>query len=92
LIALALALAADFDAVFKAWYDYHAEPSRTWFTLDPGFLSAVGHASVDADVGEIGADSHDPLVALDDAMTLVRRALIVWVAILALIVIAGWWS
>jgi len=92
LIALALALAADFDAVFKAWYNYHVEPGRTWFTLDPGFLSAVGHASVDADVAAEHTDAHDPLVALDDAMTLVRRALIVWLAILALVVIAGWWS
>lgn len=92
LIALALALAADFDAVFKAWRDFHAAPGRSYLTLDPGFLSAVGHASVDADVAAEHTDSHDPLVALDDAMTLARRALIVWLAILALVVIAGWFA
>ncbi len=94
LIALALALAADFDAVFKAWHDYHAAHGKGWFTLDLGFLHAVAHASVDADLTDDGhaADVANPLVALDDAMTLVRRALIVWLAVLALVVIAGWWS
>src|SRR5258706_15605673 len=93
LIALALAIAADFDAVLKAWRDYHVTHPQGYFTLDPGFLAAVARASVDADVaagdGHV-VDLHSPLVALDDAMTLVRRVLIVWVAILALMVISGW--
>lgn len=95
LIALALALAADFDAVFKAWRDYHAEHGKGYFTLDLGFLHAVAHASVDADIAagdDHSVDAHSPLVALDDAMTLVRRALIVWLALLALVVIAGWFA
>ncbi|TLY49177.1 MAG: hypothetical protein E6K53_14405 [Gammaproteobacteria bacterium] len=93
LIALALALAADFDAVFKAWHDYHAAHGKGYFTLDLGFLYAVAHASVDADIAagdDHSVDAHSPLVALDDAMTVVRRALIVWLAVLALVVIAGW--
>ena len=95
LIVFALALAADFDAVFKAWRDYHAAHGQGYFCLDLGFLDAIARASVDADVA--AGDGHavdvtSPLVALDDAMTLIRRVLIVWLAVVALIVIAGWFA
>jgi AmpE protein len=92
LIALALAIASDFDAVLKTWRSYHAAHGKGYFCLDCGFLGAIARASVDADV-EAGdghaVDTTDALVELDDAMTLIRRVLIVWLAILAVIVIAG---
>lgn len=95
LIALALALASDFDAVFKTWRDYHASHPKGYASFDPDFLSAIARASVDADVaagdGHV-VDVHDPIVALDDAMTLVRRVLIVWVVLIALVVIGGWFG
>jgi AmpE protein len=91
-IALALAIASDFDAVLKTWRDYHAAHGNGYWCLDSGFLSAIARASVDADV-EAGdghaVDVTNPLVELDDAMTLIRRVLIVWLAVLAVIVIAG---
>ncbi len=95
LIALALALASDFDAVFKTWREYHAAHGEGYFSLDLGFLNAIARASVDADVA--AGDGHavdlaSPLVALDDAMTLIRRVLIVWLMVIALIVIAGWFA
>jgi AmpE protein len=92
LIALSLAIASDFDAVLKTWRGYHAEHSNGYWCLDSGFLGAIARASVDADVdaGDGHAvDKADPLVELDDAMTLVRRVLVVWIALLAVIVIAG---
>ncbi|MBN8886061.1 MAG: regulatory signaling modulator protein AmpE [Rudaea sp.] len=92
LIALALAIASDFDAVLKTWRDYHAAHGKGYWSLDSGFLGAIARASVDADV-EAGdghaVDVSDPLVELDDAMTLIRRVLIVWLAVLAVVVIAG---
>lgn len=92
LIALALAIASDFDAVLKTWREYHAAHGKGYLYLDSGFLGAIARASVDADV-EAGdghaVDATDPLVELDDAMTLIRRVLIVWLAVLAVIVIAG---
>ncbi|MEP6939336.1 MAG: regulatory signaling modulator protein AmpE [Rudaea sp.] len=95
LIALALALASDFDAVFKAWRDYHAALPSAAFSADPDFLNVIARASVDADVaggdGHV-VDVHEPLVALDDAMTLIRRVLIVWIALIALVVIGGWFT
>ena len=36
--------------------------------------------------------ARNPLVALDDAMVLVRRVLVVWLTILAIIVLAGWFA
>lgn len=95
LIVFALALASDFDAVFKTWRDYHASHGKGYFVLELGFLNAIARASVDADVA--AGDGHvvdvtDPLVALNDSMTLIRRSLIVWLAMLALIVIAGWFA
>ncbi|MBS0589015.1 MAG: cobalamin biosynthesis protein [Proteobacteria bacterium] len=92
LIAFALALASDFDAVLKTWREYHTAHRQGYFCLDSGFLGAIARASVDADV-EAGdghaIDTSDPLVELDDAMTLIRRVLVVWLALIAVIVIAG---
>jgi AmpE protein len=94
LMALALALASNFDAVFKTWRDWHAAP-KGYFELDPGFLDAIARASVDADVAAgdgYAQDVHRPLVALDDALVLVRRVLVVWLTVIALIVLAGWFG
>ena len=95
LMALALALASNFDAVFKTWRDYHAAQGKGYFYLDLGFLNAIARASVDADVAaedEHGQATRNPLVALDDAMVLVRRVLVVWLTIGAVIVLAGWFA
>ena len=94
LVALALALASNFDAVFKTWRDWHAT-HKGYFELDPGFLDAIARASVDADVAAgdgYAQDAHSPLVGLDDALVLVRRVLVVWLTVIALIVLAGWFG
>ena len=95
LMALSLALVSNFDAVFKTWHDYHNAGGKGYFALNLGFLNAIARASVDADVAagsDDGRPSRDPLVALDDAMVLVRRVLVAWVAIMAVIVLAGWFA
>lgn len=95
LMALALALASNFDAVFKTWHDYHAARGDGYFSLDPGFLNAIARASVAADVAaedDAAQAARNPLVALDDAMVLVRRVLVVWLTILAIVVLAGWFA
>jgi AmpE protein len=96
LMALALALGSNFDAVFKTWRDWHATHNDK-FDLDPGFLDAIARASVDADIASNGDENgaHEPpspLVALEDAMVLVRRVLVVWLMVIALIVLAGWFG
>jgi AmpE protein len=90
LMALALALASNFDAVFSAWRDYHRAHAHGYTNLDLGFLDAIGRASVVADVAADGqADAQSPLVALDDAMVLVRRVLVIWLTLIALVVLGG---
>lgn len=90
LMALALALASNFDAVFSAWRDYHRTHPRGYANLDLGFLDAIGRASVVADIAADGqGDAQSPLVALDDAMVLVRRVLVIWLTLIALIVLGG---
>lgn len=94
LMALALALASNFDAVFTAWRDYHRTHPQGYSSLQPGFLDAIARASVSADVAadDVEQDVHSPLVALDDAMVLVRRVLVVWLTLVALIVLGGWFA
>jgi AmpE protein len=91
LMTLALAVAADFDAVLTAWRDFHAARGR-WFTRDPGFLIAAARASVEADMD--GGDSYvedarGPLAEMADAMALIWRILLVWGVVFALFVLAG---
>jgi len=94
-VALALAIASNFDAVFKTWRDWHAAQADR-FELNPGFLDAIARASVDADVAAddeyAQRDTHAPMTALSDAMVLVRRVLVVWLTIVALIVLGGWFG
>jgi AmpE protein len=95
LMALALALVSDFDAVFRTWHDYHAANGKGYFALDLGFLKAIARASVDADVAaenDSAQSARIPLVALDDAMVLVRRVLVAWLTVIAVIVLAGWFA
>lgn len=92
LMTLALALAANFDAVFGAWREWHAGGVR----LDNAFLGAAARASVDIEIADHDADVADgdalaatpALLELRDAMSLVWRMLLLWLAVLAIVVIA----
>jgi AmpE protein len=92
LVAFGLALAANFDTVLAAWRDWHA---RNGMRLDLGFLGAAARASVDCELAEEDAYAIDgpaqapALLELRDAMSLVWRVLLLWLAVLALFVIAG---
>ncbi|MGD9584537.1 MAG: hypothetical protein AB7V26_12840 [Lysobacterales bacterium] len=91
LMTLALALAADFDAVASAWRDFHGNHALGWFSMQPGYLTAAARASVDLDAdGESGSDAeHAAVNAMQQAMSLVWRMLVVWLAALSLLVLAG---
>jgi AmpE protein len=90
LVTLGLAVAADFDAVARAWRDFHAARGQ-WFTLDAGFLHAAARASVDADIELDPAlvDSRAGIAEIEEALGLNWRVLIVWGIVFALIVLAG---
>lgn len=100
LMTIGLALAADFDAVVAAWRRWHEDRAQGWFVLDTGFLAAAARASVDIELAEDQDDAYveaapaatpaPSLSALRDAMSLVWRILLLWLAVLALTVLAGY--
>ncbi|MEO8010935.1 MAG: beta-lactamase induction protein, partial [Dokdonella sp.] len=89
-LALSVALVSDFDAVVRSWRDYHAAHGEGYFSLDLGFLAVIARAGVDADVAAEEGHAGDPLVALSDARVLLRRVMLAWLAVIAVIVIGGW--
>lgn len=95
LMVVAMALVGNFDAVFNAWKD----GGGASFDMRADFLGAAARASVrheevaDTDwTGTVGVMASDDLSGLRDAMGLAWRVLLVWLAVLALFVIAGWVS
>lgn len=100
LMVLALALVGSFDSVLGAWKDNGGAS----FDLDHRYLSAAARASVRVELAdeamdyvEDGVPASSALVLqlgelpeLRDAMSLVWRCLLLWLAILALFVIAGY--
>ncbi|MBB3226399.1 AmpE protein [Luteibacter sp. Sphag1AF] len=95
LMVFAMALVSDFDAVVGSWRHWHHHSGSPRTRLDPDFLGAVARASVDADV-EAGdgyvEDVSDPIAELSDARRVIRRVLIVWLAVVAVIVVGGWFA
>lgn len=94
LMTLSLALVGNFDPVFNAWREARGNSLQ----LDTGFLAAAARASVRSELAEEAEDYTEqgmvPLMRelpeLRDAMSLVWRILLLWLAVLALFVIAGW--
>ncbi|HET8818569.1 MAG TPA: regulatory signaling modulator protein AmpE [Xanthomonadaceae bacterium] len=102
LMTLAMALVGNFDSVLTAWKD----SGGASFDLDNRFLGASARASVRSELAdeameyvEEGLAPSGALVRqlgelpeLRDAMSLVWRILLLWLAVLALFVIAGFVS
>jgi len=102
LMTLSMALVGNFDAVFNAW----KEGGGASFALDGGFLAAAARACVRSELADDADDANESgvpapklpsatvpdLPELRDAMSLVWRILLVWLAVLALFMVAGWVS
>lgn len=96
LMTLSMALVGNFDAVFNAW----REARGNQLQLDNGFLGAAARASVKSELAEEAEEYAEEgmvqamreLPELRDAMSLVWRILLLWMAVLALFVVAGWVS
>ena len=94
LMTLSLALVGNFDLVFRAW---RAAAGDRW-TGRTDFLDAAARTAVSGELEEEAQDYvregylplRPDLPELRDAMSLVWRMLLLWLAILALLVIAGW--
>lgn len=96
LMTLAMALVGNFDTVFTAW----REAGGTRLRLDTGFLGYAARASVRCELAEEAEEYAEEgmvqamreLPELRDAMSLVWRILLLWLALLAVFVIGGWVS
>ena len=96
LMTLAMALAGNFDTVLSAWR--RAGGNRA--SLSSGFLAEAARASVGAELVEEAErvrlegllPPDERFAELRDAMSLIWRMLLLWLAVLALFVLAGWVS
>jgi AmpE protein len=88
LMSLALALAANFDAVSKAWREHHAGHGEGFLHLDLGFLAATARACIEFDDVDVVDEANPRELAAEQSLQLVWRILIVWLASLSLVVLA----
>lgn len=93
LMVFAMALVSNFDAVIGAWRAWHRTVARAAWEPNPDFLIAVARSGVAADLAAgDGAPAAvcDPVAELADSRRLMARVLVVWLAVVALIALAGW--
>lgn len=94
LMVFTLALVGHWDAVIGAWRRWHQHAAPTsWYSDGPGFLGAAARADILIDIvaGDGYAEERsDPLVELMRLRSALLRALLAWLSVVALIVIAGW--
>lgn len=92
LMVFSMALAANFDKVVQVWRDWF---NQGGLRLDYAFLAQAATASVASELADEAADADDgpssapALLELRDAMSLAWRMLLLWLAVLAVFVLAG---
>ena len=92
LMTLTLAIATDFDSVYRAWKCYHDERGHGLFDGNNDFMLTsartivkTGHAETDGYADEL----EGPMVTIKLAMDLVWRSLGVWATVLAILLLVG---
>jgi len=94
LLVFTLALVGHWEAVIGAWQRWHQQAAPTsWYREGPGFLGDAAHADILTDIvaGDGYAEERcDPLVELRRLRNALLRALLAWLSVVALIVLAGW--
>ncbi len=97
LMSLGMAIATDFDTILSLWRT-RAQANGGWFHFDAGLVSAVTAAAVKADLEDAendGVEGYDDIAVVDrgvllrNGLAVAWRVLIVWLAVLALIALAG---
>jgi AmpE protein len=94
LMVFTLALVGHWDAVIGAWKRWHQQQSpNSWYVEGPGFLGAAARADVQVDIeaGDGYAEERiDTLAELIRLRSALLRALLAWLSVVAVIVLAGW--
>jgi len=92
LITLSLAIATDFDSVYRAWKKYHDERGHSLFEGNNQFMLTsartivlTGHAENDGYADQL----QGPMAAIKLSMDLVWRSLGVWATVLAILLLVN---
>jgi len=92
LITLSLAIATDFDSVYRAWKKYHDERGHSLFESNNDFMLTsartivmTGHAENDGYADQLKG----PMATIKLAMDLVWRSLGVWATVLAILLLVN---
>jgi AmpE protein len=94
LMVFTLALVGHWDAVIGAWKRWHQQQSpNSWYVEGPGFLGAAARADVQVDIEAGDGYAEERIDTLGELIRLrgtLLRALLAWLSVVALIVLAGW--
>jgi len=92
LITLSLAIATDFDSVYRAWKTYHDErghglfePSIDFMLTSARTIVMTGHAANDGYADQL----QGPMATIKLSMDLVWRSLGVWATVLAILLLVN---
>jgi AmpE protein len=92
LITLSLAIATDFDSVYRAWKKYHDQRGHSLFESNNDFMLTsartivmTGHAENDGYADQL----QGPMATIKLAMDLVWRSLGVWATVLAILLLVN---
>lgn len=86
LLALGYAMAGSFEDAVSDWKAYYESCSDKFFHVTDAILAAAGRGAIREDVGPFDEERARPVQA---AMQLVRRTLLIWVTVIALLTVAG---
>lgn len=84
LLALSYAVAGSFDDAFEDWRAYYQRTSAGFFRVSEAILSAAGVGAIRRRCPE-----DDKLVSVRAAYALLRRAVIIWVTVIAALTLVG---
>lgn len=85
LLALTYAIAGSFDDAFEDWRAYYQRTSASFFSTSEIILAAAGIGAIRRRCPE-----DDTLAAVRAARELLRRTLVIWITVIAVLTLVGW--
>jgi AmpE protein len=85
LLALSYAVAGSFDDAFEDWRAYYERTSAGFFRSSENILAAAGVGAIRKRCPEGGT-----LTAISEVYRLLRRTLLIWLTVIAVLTLAGW--
>lgn len=85
LLAASYAIAGSFDDAFEDWRAYYQRTSTGFFRVSENILAAAGIGAIRRRCPEPGQ-----VAAVEGARDLVRRALLIWLTVVAALTLVGW--